>query len=430
MFREAMTALKQWKENPSRKPLLLIGARQVGKTWLMKQFGKTDFSSFVYINFERDKLLVNLFEQDFDVARIINALEISSGKKIIPGETLLMLDEIQEASGGLTSLKYFQEELPALHIIGAGSLLGISLKQQSSFPVGKVTFLQLQPMNFKEFLHACGQEALMQVLQKRDWPMMALFKEKFKEYLRFYLFTGGMPEVVQKFASSGKTDEIRSLQENILLSYQNDFAKHAPKEIIPRLHLIWNNLSSQLAKENKKFIYGMLKEGARARDYELALNWLEDYGLVFKLYRVNKAGLPLKAYQDLKAFKLYALDVGLLGALSGMGEKALLEGDGLFSQFKGALTEQYVIQQLRSAGLKHLFYWSNDSGQAEVDLVLEHQNVIYPIEIKSAENLQSKSLKTFADKYKSIHCYRTSLADYRAEDWMTNIPLYAISEIF
>jgi uncharacterized protein len=430
MFREAMLALKQWKDSPSRKPLLLIGARQVGKTWLMKQFGKSDFSSFVYINFERDKLLVNLFEQDFDVARIINALEISSGKKIIPGETLLMLDEIQEASGGLTSLKYFQEELSALHIIGAGSLLGITLKQQSSFPVGKVTFLQLHPMNFNEFLHACGQEALMQVLQERDWPMMALFKEKYKEYLRFYLFTGGMPEVVQQFSSSGKTGEIRPLQENILLSYQNDFAKHAPYEIIPRLHLIWNNLSSQLAKENKKFIYGMLKEGARAKDYELALNWLEDYGLVFKLYRVNKAGLPLKSYQDLKAFKLYALDVGLLGALSGLDEKALLEGDELFSQFKGALTEQYVIQQLRSAGHKHLFYWSNDSGQAEVDLIFEHQNVIYPVEIKSAENLQSKSLKTFADKSKSIHCYRTSLADYRKEDWMTNIPLYAVSEIF
>jgi uncharacterized protein len=380
MFREAMLALKQWKDSPSRKPLLLIGARQVGKTWLMKQFGKSDFSSFVYINFERDKLLVNLFEQDFDVARIINALEISSGKKIIPGETLLMLDEIQEASGGLTSLKYFQEELSALHIIGAGSLLGITLNQQSSFPVGKVTFLQLHPMNFNEFLHACGQEALMQVLQERDWPMMALFKEKYKEYLRFYLFTGGMPEVVQQFSSSGKTGEIRPLQENILLSYQNDFAKHAPYEIIPRLHLIWNNLSSQLAKENKKFIYGMLKEGARAKDYELALNWLEDYGLVFKLYRVNKAGLPLKAYQDLKAFKLYALDVGLLGALSGLDEKALLEGDELFSQFKGALTEQYVIQQLRSAGHKHLFYWSNDSGQAEVDLIFEHQNVIYPVE--------------------------------------------------
>jgi uncharacterized protein len=430
MFREAMLALKQWKDSPSRKPLLLIGARQVGKTWLMKQFGKSDFSSFVYINFERDKLLVNLFEQDFDVARIINALEISSGKKIIPGETLLMLDEIQEASGGLTSLKYFQEELSALHIIGAGSLLGITLNQQSSFPVGKVTFLQLHPMNFNEFLHACGQEALMQVLQERDWPMMTLFKEKYKEYLRFYLFTGGMPEVVQQFSSSGKTGEIRPLQENILLSYQNDFAKHAPNEIIPRLHLIWNNLGSQLAKENKKFIYGMLKEGARAKDYELALNWLEDYGLVFKLYRVNKAGLPLKSYQDLKAFKLYALDVGLLGALSGLDEKALLEGDELFSQFKGALTEQYVIQQLRSAGHKHLFYWSNDSGQAEVDLIFEHQNVIYPVEIKSAENLQSKSLKTFADKSKSIHCYRTSLADYRKEDWMTNIPLYAVSEIF
>jgi uncharacterized protein len=429
MIRHALALLKRWKETSSRKPVLITGARQVGKTWLMKEFGETHFSTYIYINFERDKLLVNLFDQDFDVQRIINAIEIFFGKKITPGETLLILDEIQEVKGGLTSLKYFQEELPELHIIGAGSLLGITLKQSTSFPVGKVNFLHLYPMSFTEFLNACGQEGLGKVIQDKDWSMASLFKEKFREYLRYYLYTGGMPEAVLHFSSTGKTEGVRAIQENILFSYQNDFAKHAPKDIIPRLHLIWNNLVSQLAKENKKYIYGMLKEGARAREFESALSWLEDYGLVYKIYRVNKAGIPLKGYQDKKAFKLYALDVGLLGAMVGLSEKALLEGDALFTHFKGALSEQYVMQQLISKGHRNLFYWSNESGQAEVDLITEYENVIYPIEIKSAENLQSKSLKTFSEKHKDIHCYRTSLSDFRKENWLTNVPLYGIEAL-
>lgn len=429
MIRHALASLKRWKETSSRKPVLITGARQVGKTWLMKEFGKTHFSSYIYINFERDKLLANLFDQDFDVQRIINAIEIFFGKKIIPGETLLILDEIQEVRGGLTSLKYFQEELPELHIIGAGSLLGITLKQSTSFPVGKVSFLHLYPMSFTEFLNACDQDGLAKVIQNKDWSMASLFKEKFREYLRYYLYTGGMPEAVLHFSSTGKTEGVRAIQENILFSYQNDFAKHAPKDIIPRLHLIWNNLVSQLAKENKKYIYGMLKKGARAREFESALSWLEDYGLVYKIYRVNKAGIPLKAYQDMKAFKLYALDVGLLGAMAGLDEKALLEGDVLFTHFKGALSEQYVMQQFISAGHRNLFYWSNESGQAEVDLITEYENVIYPIEIKSAENLQSKSLKTFSEKHKNIHCYRTSLSDFRKENWLTNVPLYGIEAL-
>lgn len=427
MIRFVENELIKWKTSPSKKPLLIYGARQVGKTWLMKNFGRTAFDNVVYINFEKEIQLRTIFEQDYNPERIVKLLEIHANEKIIAGKTLVIFDEIQDAKGALTSLKYFREEMSELHIMGAGSLLGIALKQQTSFPVGQVEFLHLYPLNFSEFLLATDNENLVELIQKTsDWQLVTTFKERYISLLKNYYFVGGMPEAVQSFCENKNFDAVRQIQENILLSYEQDFSKHAPAEIIPRIRMIWNSLVSQLAKENKKFIYGLIKEGARAKEFELALTWLEDYGLIYKIYRTKKANFPLSAYIDLNAFKTYSIDVGLLAAMGNINPKILLEGDALFQEFKGALTEQFVLQELVTSKNKQIHYWANDSGSAEIDFIFEANNTIIPLEVKANENLQSKSLKTFSLKNPSIHCYRTSLSNYREESWLTNVPLYAI----
>lgn len=428
MKRFAENELINWKNSPFRKPLLVYGARQVGKTWLMKQFGNTEFENSVYINFEKEIQLRTIFEQDYNPVRIIKLIEIHSNQKIVVGKTLVIFDEIQDAKGGLTALKYFREEMSELHVIGAGSLLGIALKQQTSFPVGQVDFLHMNPMNFSEFLLATGNENLVELLNEKDWSLIETFKSRFTNLLKQYYFVGGMPEAVNYFCKEEEYDGVRKIQENILISYEQDFSKHGPTEIIPRIRMIWNSVVSQLARENKKFLYGLIKEGARAKEFELALSWLEDYGLIHKVYRTKKANILLTAYADLNAFKLYTIDVGLLGALGNLNQRILLEGDSLFQEFKGALTEQYVLQELIS-NKKKVNYWANDSGAAEIDFIFENNNVILPLEVKASENLQSKSLKTFFQKNPSIYCYRTSLSNYRKESWLTNIPLYAVSEV-
>jgi len=430
MERKALANLINWKNSKNRKPLLIYGARQVGKTWLMKQLGEKEFENTVYVNFEKEISLRNIFEQDYQPQRLIKILETFFMQTIIPGKTLVIFDEIQEAKGGLTSLKYFREELPSLHVIGAGSLLGIALEKETSFPVGQVTFLNLYPLDFNEFLLAKGQKNLAKAIAEQDWELLTTLRVLVISLLKQYLFVGGMPESVRTFCETESYEEVREIQQAILQSYEQDFSKHAPTAIVPRIRMIWNAVVSQLAKENKKFIYGILKEGARAKDFELALNWLENYGLIYRVNRINKAHFPLAAYVDLPVFKVYTLDVGLLSALGNLSAKTLIDNEQLFSEFKGALSEQFVLQELKATGIKNLFYWANDSGSAEIDFILESENQIYPLEVKSGENLQAKSLKTFSGKNPEIRCYRTSLSDFREESWMTNIPLYAISKLF
>ena len=429
MERIAMKDLVSWKNKPGRKPLIIRGARQVGKTWLMKEFGKNEYSQTVYVNFESSKLLKTLFVDNFDINRIITALQIETGIQVNPENTLIVLDEIQEAEGAITSLKYFCENAPQYHIVAAGSLLGVAMHKHTSFPVGKVEFLDLYPLNYAEFLLALDQQPLLNLLKSRDWTLIKSFKEKYIQILRQYYYIGGMPEVVLSFRTQNDFKEVRVIQKRILTAYEHDFSKHAPSDIVPRIRMLWNSIPSQLAKENKKFIYGAVKPGSRAKDYELALSWLIDCGLVHKVCRVSKPAIPLKAYEDYNAFKLFITDVGLMGAMGDIDVRTLLEGNMIFEEFKGALTEQYVLQQLTSIRDLVIYYWSAERSIAEIDFLIQYSGEVIPIEVKAEENLQAKSLKTFCQKYSPKTAIRTSMSDFRKEDWLTNLPLYAISEL-
>ncbi len=429
MKRSAMQYLKKWKAKENRKPLVIRGARQVGKTWLMKEFGKKEYQQTAYVNFEGNKRLKSLFTGDFDIRRIITALQIETGIPIHAENTLIIFDEIQEAEGALTSLKYFQENAPQYHIIAAGSLLGVALHQKTSFPVGKVEFLELYPLSYFEFLSALGEQPLLDLLNSNDWPLIKSFKEKYIYYLRQYYFIGGMPEAVLSFKNHNDFQEVRAIQKQILSAYEQDFSKHAPYSIVPRIRMLWNTIPAQLAKENKKFIYKVVKPGARAKDYELVLSWLIDCGLAYKVTRSSKPGIPLKAYEDNQAFKLFVVDVGLLAAMGDIDAKTLLEGNRIFEEFKGALTEQYVLQQLKTIPGLAIYYWSAERSSAEIDFLVQYAGAVVPIEVKAEENLQAKSLKAFCQKYSPSQAIRTSMSDYRQESWLTNIPLYAIGNI-
>lgn len=426
MRRDLMQKLRAWKERPDRKPLLIRGARQVGKTWLMKEFGKMEYSQVAYFNFEMNPLLNNIFELDFDITRILIALEIESGLKIDPSHTLIILDEIQEAKRGLTSLKYFYENANEYAIIAAGSLLGVSLNRGSSFPVGKIEFLDLYPLSFSEFLNAAGEEKLLEVLNSADWTLIKMFKLRLIERLKQYYFVGGMPEVVNSFVLHSDFKEVRRIQKNILMAYEQDFAKHAPTEIVPRIRMVWHSIPSQLSKENKKFIFGVLKDGARAKEFELAIEWLIDCGLLHKVSLVKKPSIPLAAYENLTAFKLYHVDLGLLAALSDLDDRTLLEGNRIFTEYKGAITEQYVLQQLLAHGMEKVYYWSGENVRSELDFIFQLRGKVVPVEVKAEENLQSKSLKVFVEKFQPQLAIRSSMSDYREESWMINWPLYAI----
>lgn len=425
-----MEKLKQWKNSAMRQPLILRGARQVGKTWLMKEFAKIEYEDFIYVNFEFDEDMKILFEADLNPERILLHLKTFSGIEAKPQTTLIIFDEIQEANRGITSLKYFSENAPEYHVIAAGSLLGITLHQHISFPVGKVDFLDLYPLNFYEFLCAIGQERFADTLQTSDFQMITSFKTKYIEWLRQYYYVGGMPAAVVAYAERKDFVEVRSVQKKILDAYESDFSKHAPAEIVPRIRLVWNSILPQLAKENRKFIYAKIQKGARAREFELAMAWLLDCGLIKQIFRVTKPDLPLKAYTDFSAFKLFLVDVGLMVAMAGLDVKTLLKGSEIFEEFKGALTEQFVFQQLTQNENLVISYWASDSLKAEVDLLVQYSNEIIPVEVKAAENLQAKSLKTFFHKYYSGFAIRTSLSDYRRDAWLTNVPLYAIGNYF
>jgi len=429
MYRTSMEALYKWKARSTRKPLIIRGARQVGKTWLMKEFGKLAFEQCVYISFENNRRMKELFSDDLDTARLITGFELYTGHKIDPACTLLIFDEVQEVPQALTSLKYFNENAPEYHILCAGSLLGVALHRGTSFPVGKVEFLDLYPLSFAEYMKAMGKEQFVSLLEQCDFAMATAFKQEYINLLKHYYYIGGMPEVVRSFAENRDWGEAREIQLRILSAYEQDFSKHAPNDITPRIRMLWNSIPAQLTKENKKFIYGLIKEGARAREYEYALMWLADCGLVHKVYRVTAPRLPLKAYEDLKAFKLFLVDVGLLSCMARLRQDVLLDGNDLFKEFKGALTEQYVLQQLITVSGVGTYYWTNERNTSEIDFLLDAGNAIIPLEVKAEVNLQSKSLRAFADKFHPNLSVRLSMSDYKREAWLLNLPLYAVGNI-
>ena len=426
MHRNIIQALHQWKNKAKRKPLIIRGARQVGKTWAMRHFGAEAFAQTAYINFDHNPRMQALFAGDYDIGRLLLGLKIESGVDIQAENTLLIFDEIQEVPSALSSLKYFHENAPQYPIIAAGSLLGVSLHQQSSFPVGKVEFLPLYPMDYREFLIALGQKDLAQLLDSQDWPLITAMKSRYIELLRQYHYVGGMPEVVQTYLDTQNLDEVRQIQRDLLLAYEQDFSKHIPdSQTVQRVRAIWQAIPQQLAKENKKFIYAQMQKGARSKDYETALQWLKDSGLVHIVPRIKKPHLPLAAYQD-NAFKLYSLDIGLLAAQNQLDAATLLEGNRIFTEYKGALAEQYVLQQLIATQDQPVYYWATEKGTAEVDFVLQRGQSVIPIEVKAEENLKAKSLKTYVEQYQPQQAIRYSMADYREQDWMVNVPLYAV----
>ena len=429
MIRNAMTELLKWKDDKYRKPLIIRGARQVGKTWLMKEFGQTSYNNTIYINFDNNERMKELFSTDLDVERLILGLELYSGQKINSDTTLIIFDEVQEVPKALTSLKYFNENAPEYQIICAGSLLGVALHRGTSFPVGKVNFLDLYPMSFMEFMIAMDKERFAELPLNNDYEMIRAFRDEYIALLKQYYYIGGMPEVVLHFSENKDFNAVRNIQKRILLTYEQDFSKHAPSEIVPRIRMLWNSMPTQLARENKKFIYGLIKKGARAREYELALLWLCDCGLLHKVHRVTTPQIPLDSYKDLSAFKLFIVDIGLLSCMTGLRQEILLDGNNLFKEFKGALTEQYVLQELKVQKNISVYYWTNDRNTSEVDFLISNGNLIVPLEVKAEVNLQAKSLKAFKEKFKPPLSVRTSMADYKQEDWLLNLPLYAIETL-
>lgn len=431
MKRFAMSRLEEWQADESRLPMIIRGARQVGKTWLMKEFGQTHFEKCAYINFDRNKRMQQLFSGDFRVDRILQGLAIESDVEIEPENTLIILDEVQEVPAALQSLKYFAEdERHTYYILAAGSLLGIAMHEGTSFPVGKVDSMDLFPLSFPEFLCATGNEALYGLLEQYDFEMVTNFKDRFIDLLKNYYYVGGMPAAVNAYVKDGNLKNVRRVQQRLISDYEQDFSKHAPKEVIPRIQMVWDGIPSQLAKENKKFIYSVLREGARAKDFELAIQWLIDCGLCHKIGRIKKGAIPLKAYQDIPAFKLYLVDVGLLAAMADLDPKTLLKGNDIFVEFKGSLTEQYVCQQIYAQLDTVPYYWSAEASSGEVDFVLQHSGNIIPLEVKAKENLNAKSLKNFVAANGLPYGVRTSMSDYREQEKLVNLPLYAITALW
>lgn len=425
MKRDAWKQLQEWKVKEDRKPLLVKGARQVGKTYLIRKFAENHFSNTVYINCDNEPRVHSLFAEDYDIGRIIKTLQLISGQKIVPGETCIFLDEIQEVPRGLASLKYFCEDAPQYHVIVAGSLMGIALHKGTSFPVGKVDVLEMFPMTFSEFLSASNEEGLRELLENADWTSIKIMKSRYTELLRQYYFVGGMPEAVSTYCRKGDVAAVRNIQNNILLAYDNDISKHAPDNEVSRIRAVWNSIPTQLAKDNKKFVYGLLKGGARAREYETAIEWLKDYGIIYKVLRINSPKMPLRMYEDASAFKLFVLDCGLFGAMSVTPPEQMMIGNNVFEESKGAFTEEFVLEQLKAVPDTPVYYWSNNSSSAELDFVIQHGSRIVPIEVKAEENLKAKSLRTYVADNKDLKGARFSMSDYRDQEWMENIPLYA-----
>ncbi|GHT79180.1 ATPase [Actinomycetota bacterium] len=438
MYRYAMREILAWKESPTKKPLLIRGARQVGKTWLMKEFGSQNYQQTIYANLDLNtnsttgKRLHAIFDNDLDPYRIVAALEIAFETKIDPDTTLIIFDEIQEHPRALNSLKYFAENAPEYHLVCAGSQLGLATHNEISFPVGKVSLLYMYPLSFSEFLRAVGRDQLADLIMSADWDMIAAFHDELVELLRYYYCVGGMPEVVADYANEKRLTNTRELQRSLLEFYRADFSKHAPVNLIARIRQVWDSIPVHLARENKKLVWGTVRKGARAKDFELALQWLFDYGLAYSVERISKPGMPLRSYAEQNIFKLFMLDVGLLGAMAGLDISSVLDENKVFTEFKGALTEQYALQQLLSTSEggyygNRPYYWTGKA--AEIDFVMQFGSNITPIEVKSAENLQAQSLKSYIDKYRPKLAIRSSLSPYRKEERFTNIPLYGLETL-
>ena len=429
MQRYALKHLIDWKNKKNHKPLVIQGARQVGKTWLMQEFGKKYYEQVAYINFDVDVKSREIFDVDYDTERLIMDIGLATKTKINAENTLIIFDEIQECPRALTSLKYFRENAPQYDIIVAGSLLGVACHEGTGFPVGKVSFMNLFPLSFEEFLLAMGEERFVELLNKKDFKTIKLFNNKYEKLLKQYCYVGGMPEIVQDFVENKDFESVRNLQKEILSAYEEDFTKHIPTNTVAKIRLLWKSIPAQLSKENKKFIYGAAKEGARARDFEAALSWLINSGLVYRVNKITKPDLPITAYEDFNSFKLFVLDVGLLGAMTDLQADTIIDGNRIFEEFKGAIAEQYVLQQFKTIKDLPVFYWSNETSRAEIDFVIQIKSNVVPVEVKAERNLQAKSLKVYMEKFKPNYAIRTSMADYKKTNSLIDIPMYAIEII-
>ncbi|SEQ00637.1 hypothetical protein SAMN02910289_01069 [Lachnospiraceae bacterium RM5] len=425
MYREIYDKFLEWKNKENRKPLIVDGARQVGKTWIIKEFGKNEYKNMAYINCDKVTEIKNFF-YDYDTERLIRIFSSLTSETILPKDTLIVLDEIQEVPQGLTALKYFCEDAKDYHIIVAGSLLGVSLHTGTGYPVGKVDELKMFPMTYKEFLIASGNEILVEQMKEHRWNELSMFSRKFIDLLRQYYYVGGMPEVVNRYVNRQDFNEVRIIQKRILSEYEKDFSKHVPSSELSKVSMLWNSIPSQLAKENKKFIYGLIKKGARAKEFENALQWLINAGLIHKIVRVNKLNRPLKFYEDISAFKIFILDLGLLGAMTDVTAKEVIAGENYFSEYKGVFTEQFIAQELISMDYK-LYYYSKADSPLEIDFLVQKEEV-YPIEVKAEENLKSKSLRIVYENNNNLKPCRFSMSGYRNQDWMVNVPLYLATE--
>ena len=426
MKRKIYAKLIEWKESSSHKPLILNGVRQCGKTYIMKEFGKNEFQTFAYVNCDRNENLHQIFEGGFNISKIIRGISALSGVDIIPGKTLIFLDEVQSFPLVLESLKYFCEDAPDYHVAVAGSLLGIALHTGVSFPVGKVQTMKLYPMDFEEFLMAKGEQQLLRIMHDNDFDLLTALHEKCKDLLRQYYYVGGMPEVVKSYIDNGQLKPVRAIQNEILSNYAGDFSKHAPYQEVPRISMVWQSILGQLSRENKKFIYGALKKGGRAKEFEVAIQWLVDAGLVYKVNKCTKPQLPLKFYEDFTAFKLYLCDCGLMGAMADTAAKDVLIGDSVFTEYKGAFTEQYVLQQILSSGISDIYYYSADDSRMEMDFLMQREGALLPVEVKGGTSIKSTSLHNYLMEHPGIQAIRYSMLPYKKQDFLTNIPLYAV----
>lgn len=426
MKRKIYSKLIEWKKSPSHKPLILNGVRQCGKTYIMKEFGKNEFQTFAYVNCDRNENLHQIFEGGFNISKIIRGISALSGVDIIPGKTLIFLDEVQSFPLVLESLKYFCEDAPDYYVAVAGSLLGIALHSGVSFPVGKVQTMKLYPMDFEEFLMAKGEQQLLRIMHDHDFDLLTALHEKCKDLLRQYYYVGGMPEVVKSYIDNGQLKPVRAIQNEILSNYAGDFSKHAPYQEVPRISMVWQSILGQLSRENKKFIYGALKKGGRAKEFEVAIQWLVDAGLVYKVNKCTKPQLPLKFYEDFTAFKLYLCDCGLMGAMADTAAKDVLIGDSVFTEYKGAFTEQYVLQQILSSGISDIYYYSADDSRMEMDFLMQREGALLPVEVKGGTSIKSTSLHNYLMEHPGIQAIRYSMLPYKKQDFLTNIPLYAV----
>lgn len=426
MKRKIYSKLIEWKKSPSHKPLILNGVRQCGKTYIMKEFGKNEFQTFAYVNCDRNENLHQIFEGGFNISKIIRGISALSGVDIIPGKTLIFLDEVQSFPLVLESLKYFCEDAPDYHVAVAGSLLGIALHSGVSFPVGKVQTMKLYPMDFEEFLMAKGEQQLLRIMHDHDFDLLTALHEKCKDLLRQYYYVGGMPEVVKSYIDNGQLKPVRAIQNEILSNYAGDFSKHAPYQEVPRISMVWQSILGQLSRENKKFIYGALKKGGRAKEFEVAIQWLVDAGLVYKVNKCTKPQLPLKFYEDFTAFKLYLCDCGLMGAMADTAAKDVLIGDSVFTEYKGAFTEQYVLQQILSSGISDIYYYSADDSRMQMDFLMQREGALLPVEVKGGTSIKSTSLHNYLMEHPGIQAIRYSMLPYKKQDFLTNIPLYAV----